>query len=226
MVLFRAFFLMLETIVEIRENQFFLKNTFSCQWKPFSLFFLPEEAVFSYRGNVFFNECFIPGNGNGSSGQYKPFFIFPLLEKVSFSVQWNVFLNESFIPAIGEGFLSLMETVTLFESFFLPVEIAMSGNQFLKTELILVVETDFLASGNHFLPLSHIFFKESFIPISGNAFFSPKEQYCFLFRAFFPTIENHYLNYREAYSKPLLLLSATIFFDFLDISVNGSSFFV
>ena len=51
----------------------------------------------------------------------------------------NVFLKESFIPAIGEGFFSLMETVPLFESFFLLVETvtAMNGNQFLKVELVL-----------------------------------------------------------------------------------------
>ena len=30
----------------------------------------------------------------------------------------NLFLNESFILAVGEGFFSLMETVTLLESFF------------------------------------------------------------------------------------------------------------
>ena len=34
--------------------------------------FLPEEAVFPYSGNVFFNECFIPSSGNGFSGKYKP----------------------------------------------------------------------------------------------------------------------------------------------------------
>ena len=31
-------------------------------------FNLPEEAVFPNTGNVFFNECFIPGSGNGFSG--------------------------------------------------------------------------------------------------------------------------------------------------------------
>ena len=62
--------------------------------------------------------------------------------------------------------------------------------------LFLLVESDFLASGNYFLPLSHIFFKESFIPISGNEFFSPKEQHCVLFRAFFPASEKH-LNYKK-----------------------------
>ena len=44
----------------------------------------------------------------------------------------NVFLNEYFIPAIEEELFSLMETVTLLESFFLQAEIvtAISGNQF------------------------------------------------------------------------------------------------
>ena len=60
--------------------------------------------------------------------------------KLFFLPSGNVFLNESFIPAIGEGFFSLIETVAFIESFFLLAETvtAMSGNQFLKTELILV----------------------------------------------------------------------------------------
>ena len=59
--------------------------------------------------------------------------------KLFFLSGGNLFLNESFIPAFEEGFFSLMETITLLESFFLQVETvtAMSGNQFLKTELIL-----------------------------------------------------------------------------------------
>ena len=40
------------------------------------LFFLSEKTVFPYRGNVFFNKCFIPGSGNGFSGWYKPFFVY------------------------------------------------------------------------------------------------------------------------------------------------------
>ena len=53
-------------------------------------------------------------------------------EKSLFSVYWKRFLNESFIPAIGEGYFSLMETVTLLESFLLLAETvyAMSGKQF------------------------------------------------------------------------------------------------
>ena len=42
--------------------------------------FLPEEAVFPYSGNVFFNECFIPSSGNGFSGKYKPQLFFRLVE--------------------------------------------------------------------------------------------------------------------------------------------------
>ena len=100
----------------------------------------------------------------------------------------NLPLNESFIQAIAEGFFSLVETVTLYERFFVPSETvtAMSENQFLKAELIFASRTDFLASENHFPLLSQIFFKESFIPVGGNAFFRPKEQYRFLFKAFFP----------------------------------------
>ena len=65
----------------------------------------------------------------------------------------NVFLNESFIPAIGEG-LSLSCGNRLCDKFFLLAESVtdMSGNQFLKTNLILATENRyFLACGNHFL---------------------------------------------------------------------------
>ena len=87
------------------------------------------------------------------------------------------------------------------------------------------METDFLVSGNHFLPLSQIFFTEFFIPDSGNTFFSTKDSE-FLFRVFFPASGIHYLNYREACLKLLLLPFATILFDFqmfLSISAVFSS---
>ena len=56
----------------------------------------------------------------------------------------NVFLNESFIPAIGEG-LSLSCGNRLCDKFFLLAESVtdMSGNQFLKTNLILATENRF-----------------------------------------------------------------------------------
>ena len=56
----------------------------------------------------------------------------------------NVFLNESFIPAIGEG-LSLSCGNRLCDKFFLLAEgvTDMSGNQFLKTNLILATENRF-----------------------------------------------------------------------------------
>ena len=62
-----------------------------------------------------------------------------LPEKGLFWSSGNLFLNKSFIPAIGEGYFSPMKTATLLERFFLLAEpvTLMSGNQFLKTELIL-----------------------------------------------------------------------------------------
>ena len=153
------------------------------------MIFLPEETVFPDRGNVFFSKCFIRGSGNGlpvlvQTNSYT-FFQTLLPEKAEF-------LNESFIPAIGERFSSLMETVTLLEHFFLIVETvtAMSDETYSRWWKVIfwLVETIFF----HCL----IFFKESFIPISGNEFFSPKEQHCVLFRAFFPASEKH-LNYKK-----------------------------
>ena len=65
-----------------------------------------------------------------------------------------------------------MDFRTLLDSSFLLAETVtdMSGNQFLKKDLIL----DILASGNH------IFFKEFFISASGNIFFSLEEKVLFL----------------------------------------------
>ena len=131
----QRFFFMLETITEIAGNQFQRKKIFLLV-ETFSLIFLPEEAVFLYRRNLFSNKCLILGSRNGFSGQYKPFFIYffqrLLPEKAFFLSNGNVFLNESFIPAIAEEFFSQMETVALLESFFLlaATVTAMSGNQF------------------------------------------------------------------------------------------------
>ena len=112
---------------------------------------------------------------------------------------------------------------TLLKSSFLLTETTtdMNGNHILKTDLI-------LASGNNFLPLSQMFLKESFILVNGNAFSapSPPEKKCFfIFRSFFHS-GNHYVNYKEVYLKLIVLLLATIFFNFSDVSVNGSNFSV
>ena len=55
------------------------RNWFSGEWKTvFSIFqiFLAVKTVFSPRGNIFFNEFFIPASGNGflSSGNSIPLF--------------------------------------------------------------------------------------------------------------------------------------------------------
>ena len=97
---------------------------------------MPEKAVFRYSGNVFFNECFILGFGNGYSGKYKINF---------FSSSENVFFDETFIPAIREGFSLYWKPSAFLERSFLLAKTVtnMSGNHFLKTDLI-------LASGNSF----------------------------------------------------------------------------
>ena len=109
---------------------------------------MPEEAVFPYRGNVFFNECFISGNASFRAMEtdflaitthflysFKDFcrgklffcLVDCIFERILHSGYWGVFF-------------SLMETVTLLESFFLLAETVMSGNQILKAELILAGE--------------------------------------------------------------------------------------
>ena len=88
------------------------------------------------------------------------FFIYFLRDSAKesfFLSRENLFLKESLNPANG-GFFSLMETVTLLESFFLPAETvtAVSGNQFfLKKILFLLVETDFFGYRKPFF--SYIF---------------------------------------------------------------------
>ena len=124
------------------------------------------------------------------------------METISFfPSSGNVFCNESFIPAIGEGFFLWWKGSNLLESSFLLAETVtdLSGNHFLKTELI-------LASGNHFLLLPQIFLKKFFIPAGGNTFSVQKKKYCFLLRTFFPASANNYSNYRVAYWQQFSLI--------------------
>ena len=125
MLLFRASFLMLKSIIEIRGNQFLKK----------SIFFLVETIFFDFlaRRSGYFRivEKYFSTNASfrvvkrdflASANHFLYFFQRLLPEKAFFLSNGNEFLNESFIPAIGEGFSSLMETVTLLESFFLLAE--------------------------------------------------------------------------------------------------------
>ena len=72
-----------------------------------------------------------------STNHFVHFFRNSCWGKLLFLSSENVFFNESLILAIGEGLFSLMEIVTLLESFFLLAQTIMSGKQNLKTELIL-----------------------------------------------------------------------------------------
>ena len=92
-------------------------------WKPYSII-LSKEAAFSYSGNVFFNECFIPGSGNGFSGQEKTISFF--------SVQWKRNFNKSFIPAIGAGFPLQWKPSPLLESPFSLAKTINEWKPFLK----------------------------------------------------------------------------------------------
>ena len=79
---------------------------------------------------------------------------------------------------------------------------------------------------NNFLHCPRYFSRSSLSGLVEMDFSVENKKYCFLLRLFFPASENYYLDYTEVYLKLLLLLLATIFFDFLDVSVNGSSFSV
>ena len=58
-----------------RGNQFCKKNILLLE-KTISLDILARRSTIFSSGNVFFNECFISGSGNGLSGQYKSFFAY------------------------------------------------------------------------------------------------------------------------------------------------------
>ena len=71
--------------------------------------------------------------------------IFDFFANASFCLVEMYFFNESLIRAIGEGFALYWKPSTILESSFLLAKTItdMSGNHFLKTDLI-------LASGNSF----------------------------------------------------------------------------
>ena len=135
MLFSESFFLLLETMIEIRGNQF-NRKIFSCYWKPFSIFFLPEEIVFSYIGNAFFNECFIPGSGNRFLPRANHKLFFRLMETY-------LLANPSF-QLLKKDFL-FSGSHLLYLSFFLLAETVtdMSRNHFLNTDRILAGANSF-----------------------------------------------------------------------------------
>ena len=161
--------------------------------------FFPEEAVFPYSGNVFFNKCFIPSSGNGFSGKYKPQLFFRRLEMY--------FFNESFISAIGEGFSLYWKLSTLLESSFQLVKTVtdMNENHFLKTDLnscqwkltFQLVET---------IPFHWLryFSRSSLSQLVETHFPFQKKKYCFLLRTFFPASGNHYLKLQRSLFKTII----------------------
>ena len=80
--------------------------------------------------------------------------------KLLFHLVEMYFFNESFIPAIGEGFSFYWKLSTLLESYFLPaINVTdMSGNHFLKIDLILASGNSFSSQWKPFSSIaSHIF---------------------------------------------------------------------
>ena len=162
---------MLKTIIETRGNQFLKKSIFLLV-EPIFFDFLARRSSFPYRGKVFFNECFISGNGNGFSGQYKPFFIFfsktPARESF-FSVQWK----RIFELTLHYGYwrrIFLSNEDRYFTRKFFPTSFIFpsSGNVFLNA--FWLMETHFLASANAFFYLFFRYFcqKQFFFSSSGN----------------------------------------------------------
>ena len=102
----------------------------------------------------------------------------------------------------------------------------MSGNHFLKTDIILASGNSFSSKQKPFSSIPSDIFQEVLHPGQWKHIFQSRKKSTVFSQNFFPASGNHYLNYREAYLKLLSLLLATIFFDFSDISANVSSFFV
>ena len=187
MLLFGAFLLLLEIIIEIRGNQF--------QHKLETIFgFFARRSGPSVQWKRIFQRLL-------HSGQWKRNFW--LVQTISFfPSSGNVFFNESFIPAFGEGFFLQCEPSALLESSFLQAETVtdMGGNHFSKTDLKLARETHFVASENHFLPLPQIFFKKFFILANRNTLFSPEEK-----------LLQFTQNFLSCWWKPLFKLQRSLF---------------
>ena len=109
---------------------------FSCQWKPFSIF--SKKKQFFRIVETYFSR-------NAPFRIVETDFLASANHKLFFRLVEIYFFKESFIPAIGEGFSFYWKLSTLLESYFLPaINVTdMSGNHFLKIDLI-------LASGNSF----------------------------------------------------------------------------
>ena len=91
---FRAFFLLVETIIEIRRNSVFKK--YSCKRS----LFMVGETDFPTSGDHFF------------------FSIFKRLPSVLFRLEEKYFSTESFIPAGGNRFSGLRKSFSFAQSFF------------------------------------------------------------------------------------------------------------
>ena len=119
-LLFRAFFWCWKPLLKLGVTNFKIKHFpasgnhflwFSCQKKQFFGImetYFSTNASFRRLGTYFL----------ASTNQFLYFFQRLLPERAFLLSSGNEFLNESFISAIGEEFFSLMDTITLLESFF------------------------------------------------------------------------------------------------------------
>ena len=65
-LLFKANFVLVETMIQITLKSILIEQPFSHYWKPFSTCFyiyIPTSIVFQPSEKVFFNESFIPAGG-------------------------------------------------------------------------------------------------------------------------------------------------------------------
>ena len=133
---FRAFILLVETIIEIRRNIQYLKNISARE-----ILFLEEEMDFPASGNHFFP--FLRDSCQ---------FLFRLVEKY--------FSTKSFIPVSGNRFFGLWNPFSFVQSFSLDVETVteISRSQFLKKDHILTNKNRF---SGLWKPFSSIFLDSS-----------------------------------------------------------------
>ena len=144
MLLFRAFFLMLETIIEIRGTLILKEKHFPANGNHFLWFSCQKKQFCRIVKTYFSTNASFRLFKKSSTNHFSYFFRDSCRGKLFFLSSGNVFLNESFIPATVEGFFSNKDRYFTWKFFLLSETIAaMSGNQFLKTELI-------LAGGNWF----------------------------------------------------------------------------
>ena len=151
MLLFGAFLLLLDTMIEIRGINF-NRKIFSCQWKTFSFLCQKKQLLRIVETYFSTNASFLVVETDFLASTNHKLFLF----------QQKRILSKFFILAVAEGFFLQWKASILLECSFLLGETVtgMSGNHFLKTDLILSSENSFSSQWKTFSSIASDIFQE------------------------------------------------------------------